>query len=397
MPFQPSRRRFLQGFAAGAASGFVAWPALGQTCGDPQARLVVVLLRGALDGLALLPPVGDPNYEGARAGLALPAPGSAGGALALDGFFGLHPAMTSCAELYRSGELLAVQAAATLYRARSHFDGQDVLENGASSAAARRSGWLNAALDCLAGTRQQPRALALAQAVPLILRGPQPADAWMPAEGDEGPSEDTIGRLLRLYAEDPLLQPALERAVAARGLLSDGAGGGRAAEQVARAAAALMLPDDGARVAVLEYSGWDTHSNQGVGEGLLFNRLQRLDRNLAVLKEGLGPAWADTVVLVGTEFGRTVRMNGTRGTDHGTGAAALLLGGRVAGGRVLCDWPGLRPAELHEERDLRPTLDLRALQAGVLRDHLGLSERQLAETVFPESPPVPLQDLLRAA
>lgn len=396
MALRPTRRRFLQGLAAGAASGLVVWPATAEVCGRPQARLVVVLLRGALDGLALLPPVGDPAYEGARAGLALPPPGGEGGALELDGFFALNPAMRSCAELYRAGELLAVQAVATPYRSRSHFDGQDVLENGATGPAARRSGWLNAALDCLAGSNQRPRALALAHAVPLILRGRQPADAWMPAEeASDQPAADTLARLQRLYAEEPLLQAGLERALAARGLMSEGGGDGGTA--LAEAAAALLLPEEGARVAVLEYGGWDTHAGQGTSAGTLFNRLGRLDASLTALREGLGAAWADTAVLVTTEFGRTVAMNGNRGSDHGTGGAALLLGGAVAGGRVIADWPGLRTADLHEGRDLRPTLDLRSLQAGVVQAHLGLSPRQLSEQVFPDAPPKPLQGLLRTS
>jgi len=395
MPLRPSRRRFLQGLAAGAASGLVAWPAAAG-CGRPQARLVVVLLRGALDGLALLPPVSDPAYETARAGLALPPPGEEGGALELDGFFGLNPAMRNCATLYRAGDLLAVQAVATPYRARSHFDGQDVLENGATGPAMRRSGWLNAALDCLAGSNARPRALAIAHAVPLILRGSQPADAWMPAGVTaEAPAADTLVRLQRLYAEEPLLQAGLERALAARGLLSESGGGGGTA--LAEAAAALLRPEDGARVAVLEFGGWDTHAGQGSSSGTLFNRLARLDASLAALREGLGEAWADTAVLVTTEFGRTVAMNGNRGSDHGTGGAALLLGGAVAGGRVIADWPGLRAADLYEGRDLRPSLDLRALQAGLLQEHLGLSPRQLSEQVFPDAPPQPLRDLLRPA
>lgn len=400
MPLRPTRRRFLQGLAAGTACGFVAWPAAAGSCGRPQARLVVVLLRGALDGLALLPPCGDPAYETARAGLALPPPGTEGGALELDGFFALNPAMRHCADLYRAGELLGVQAVATPYRARSHFDGQDVLENGATGPTLRRSGWLNAALDCLAGSNQRPRALALAHAVPLILRGSQPADAWMPAGETAGetagaPAADTLARLQRLYAEEPLLQAGLERALAARGLMSDGGGEGGTA--LAEAAAALLRPEEGARVAVLEYGGWDTHAGQGTSAGTLFNRLGRLDASLAALREGLGEAWADTAVLVTTEFGRTVAMNGNRGSDHGTGGAALLLGGAVAGGRLVADWPGLGAAALHEGRDLRPTLDLRALHAGVLQEHLGLSPHQLAEQVFPDAPPQPLRDLVRTA
>ncbi len=153
----------------------------------------------------------------------------------------------------------------------------------------------------------------------------------------------------------------------------------------AEAAARFLAAADGPRIAVIEASGWDTHANQGAETGQLANRLAGLDAGVAKLRTGLGEAWEDTVVAIVTEFGRTVRVNGTRGTDHGTAGAAILVGGAVRGGRVLADWPGLAPRALHEGRDLRPTTDLRALFKAVLAEHLGLDTGFIDREVFPGS------------
>jgi uncharacterized protein (DUF1501 family) len=420
-----SRRRFLRttlgagASLAAAGGGLVASRlALGAPAsgGSPEdARLVLVLLRGALDGLAAVPPYADPAYATLRRELALGAPGSgAGAALRLDGRFGLHPALLFLHERYGAGELAVLHAVATPYRERSHFDAQDLLENGGTRPHQLQSGWLNRALAALerapyARTRRSA-GVALGANVPLVMRGPAEVASWSPSRLG-ALDEDTLQRVQDLYAPDPVLAQRLADALASDAIAND-ATAGRAAsattsrraagarlEETLRAAAGFLARPDGARVAVLETSGWDTHANQGSGaQGPLALRLAALDAGLRSLRDALGAAWARTAVLLVTEFGRTAAINGTRGTDHGTGAAAWLLGGAVAGGRVIADWPGLGPAALHEGRDLRPTLDLRAALKGVLAEHLHISARTLDAEVFPGSEGVrALPGLVRGA
>jgi uncharacterized protein (DUF1501 family) len=209
-------------------------------------------------------------------------------------------------------------------------------------------------------------------------------------------ADDTAARLIDLYRHrDPALAVALSQGLqldkAAQGddmKPKPGTNGAGAMKLVARGAAKLMSADDGPRIAALAFDGWDTHANEGGAVGRLAQLLAGLDGALAEFESGLGERWRDTVVVVATEFGRTARINGTEGTDHGTGTIALLAGGAVKGGRVISDWPGLKPASLYEGRDLAPTADLRAVLKGVLHDHLGVAERVLGETVFPDSTPV---------
>lgn len=397
-----TRRVFLQ--ALGAASAAGALPGLSLAApGTGRERLVLVILRGGLDGLAAVAPHGDPHYEAARRGLALAPPGEDGGLLDLDGFFGLHPALATLHGRYGRGELLAVPATASTYRRRSHFDAQNVLELGLGAPHASRQGWLNRALPMLGDRAQAPSAddaIAIGQSVPLVLRGPESVGSWAPATLP-GPDDDLMARLLALYADDPFLGPRLDTA-----LVADRMAGGtmdgrtRPREQfglLAEAAARLLGEARGPRVAVIEAGGWDTHANQGRATGPLAQRLGRLDEGLDRLARGMGPAWRHTVVLVVTEFGRTVAMNGTRGTDHGTAGTALLLGGAVAGGRVAGDWPGLAPARLHEGRDLAPTMDVRSLYKGILRDHLGVAVADLESRVFPGSRAAPPAERLTRA
>lgn len=423
------RRDFLSGGALAVAAGLSGAGALlttrvafAGTGVQPQAhggaddpRLVLVLLRGALDGLAAVPPCGDPHYAQLREEIAIPAPGAPGGALALDGTFALHPAFSFLHECYGAGELLVFHAVASPYRARSHFDGQDVLENGAAQPHALRTGWLNRALVALpepkersfaSGARTTARQLgvALGQNVPLVMRGPAEVASWAPSR--LAPlDDDTLQRLEDLYAHDALLARRLADALSAQAIAgADAAAGGdmdaRRTPQAAgryteiiRAAAGFLRSEDGPRIAVFDTNGWDTHAN----EGALGQRFAVLDTALRAFKEDLGPAWRKTAVLLVTEFGRTAAVNGTRGTDHGTATAALLLGGAVRGGRVIADWPGLAPGALFEGRDVAPTLDLRALLKGLLHEQLGVSQRALEESVFPQSAQaLPLRDLLRA-
>lgn len=360
-------------------------------------RFVLVILRGALDGLAAVPPYGDRDYGHLRGEFALRAAGEPKGALPLDGFFGLHPSLGFLGQTYAARELIVFHAVASPYRERSHFDGQDVLENGTALAHAAQSGWLNRALAAVPGERSRDAAVALGQNVPLVMRGPAEVTSWSPSKLT-GLDDDTLARITDLYARDPLLSVRLADALMADRVATEQEGamaqdmaaapdmtpGGAYAETV-RAAAGFLRQQDGPQVAVFDTTGWDTHANEGGAEGQLAGRLAALDKGLATLKGELGPVWKDTAVLLVTEFGRTAAINGTRGTDHGTATVAFLAGGAVAGGRVIADWPGLSSRALYQGRDLMPTLDLRCVLKGVLDEHLGIPERSLEATVFPQS------------
>ena len=404
-----TRRRFLHsglklgiGGALAAALPGVSFAA---TPGAPRTPpFVVVILRGALDGLAAVPPYGDDGYAHARGAIAIARPGGAQGALDLNGFFGLHPALPLLHERYVARELVVVHAAASAYRERSHFDGQNVLENGGEHPSGSASGWLNRALGALPGHGAD--GLALGQNVPLILRGPVPVGSWAPTSMPEVEPE-LIERLRELYAGDATLASRLDEGTRIDALVSDdksiggnpmqkAGGGAERLKAIAEAAGRMIAAPTGPRLAVMDAGGWDTHAGEGGAEGQLAGRLHGLDQVLDALRRGLGAEWPRTAILVCTEFGRTVEVNGTRGTDHGTGAAAFVLGGAVQGGRVLADWPGLSPRERHEGRDLRPTTDLRAVAKALLRDHLKIPERALAD-VFPGASAVAAtRDLVRA-
>jgi uncharacterized protein (DUF1501 family) len=400
-----TRRRFLEGAGTLTAIGFL--PGLSLARPDTSGRLVLVILRGGMDGLAAVPPYGEPTYERTRAGLALEEPGRAGGILKLDGTFGLHPGLERLHRLYQAGEALVLHAMATPYRERSHFDGQDILENGTDTPHAS-SGWLNRALDTLPA-RDRPdtsaHGMALAQSVPMVLRGDAPVESWAPSPLPEVDA-DTLGRLAELYADEPFFAARLQRALATDDMADRAMGGGRHRGRrgrrgqfasLARPAATFLRAPDGPRVAVMEVGGWDTHANQGARQGRLATQLTALDAGIEALRQGLGPAWSQTAVIVVSEFGRTVAENGTRGTDHGTAGVGFLIGGAVRGGRILCDWPGIRRSALYEGRDLMPTLDARSLFKTVLRDHLGVPIGPLERDVFPNSAKaVPIEGLIRA-
>ncbi len=393
----------------GAGVSFYAWAHLNQVAsaaGARDPRLLVVILRGALDGLSAVPPISDPAYADLRGEIALSKEGSFA-AMPLDGFFALHPAMKTFARLYREKKASVVHAAATPYRERSHFDGQDLLESGYDRPGRVDSGWLNRALQALPqgqrvnGTAAQAvRGLGIGPATPLILRGAAPVMGWAP-QGVPNAGDDLAARVLDLYTHrDPALGKALlagldtDRMAKAQGMSGDmakpqgGLADPKGMAQAAQGAARLLAASDGPRVAALSFDGWDTHANQGGATGRLANLLGGLDGAFGVFEEVLRPVWNDTAVIVVTEFGRTARINGTVGSDHGTGTVAFLLGGAVAGGRVFADWPGLAQGQLHEGRDLRPTIDLRVVLKGLLQDHLGLSASVLADKVFPGSQPV---------
>jgi uncharacterized protein (DUF1501 family) len=365
-------------------------------------RFVVVILRGALDGLAVVPPHGDKDYASVRGSLAIASP------LDLDGFFGLNPALTNVKAMYDAREVAIFHNICSPYRDRSHFDGQNVLETGGSGPHVLQDGWLNRALTPM-GLGDGEHALAVAQTPPLLLSGPARATSWMPATLP-APDEAFLDRMRLLYAKDPVLLASLNSALdlqnQARSAMDDpsakpgmgGAGNGYGnLTPLFTGAGKLLAASDGPRVAVLDAGGWDTHFNQGSNDGQLARRLQALDAALDALKTSLGPAWAKTAVVMATEFGRTVHVNGSGGTDHGTGGAAFVLGGAVDGGKVHAEWTGLSTAALQDGRDQPPRTDLRALFKGLLAGHMGVSNAALQSAVFPDSAGVvPLNGLIRA-
>ncbi len=407
-----SRRRLLGGSAASLALwGLIPKSAIAGTR-DP--RLLTIILRGGLDGLSMIAPVADPDYQRIRQRLAIGADGASAG-LPLDGFFMLNPSMPYMHGLYQKREALAVHAVATPYRGRSHFDGQDVLESGLPGVGRADDGWLNRALSGLTiADKASPKGLAMGGVVPLVMRGSAPVMTYIPKVYGIQLSESTVARLMDLYGQtDPKLAKAF-----AEGLAIDKVGMGAAMTPVkmapstvpaqpvpprpfrdfietAETAAKFLSAADGPRVGVLSYNGWDTHAGEGVVQGQLANRLAGLDAAIKAFADGMGAAWKDTVVVIVTEFGRTAYTNGTEGTDHGTAMAMLVLGGAVKGGRVLAKWPGLADKNLYEGRDLAPTQDLRTVLKGILRDHLGVPTGALGTAVFPESRGIePLEGLL---
>jgi uncharacterized protein (DUF1501 family) len=360
-----------------------------------ERRLVFLFLRGGMDGLSAVPAYGDPLYAPRRGILAVGAPGTPGGALDLDGHFGLNPYLAEMHKLYAAGELAVLHAVASPYRERSHFDAQNLVENGTAKPFGREAGWLNVAL----GTGPKVGGMALGQSIPLVLRGPAHVGSWSPS-ALAGPDPDMLERLAELYRGDAILAPSFAAARESQGMLDGreaarGMGAGpQAVATLAKAAGEILGKPEGPRVASIDFGGWDTHINQLGEYSALTRNLRLLDRSVAALKAALGPAWKQTAVLIVTEFGRTAAPNGSSGTDHGTAGAAFVAGGAVRGGRVIADWPGLGERALHEGRDLRPTLDMRALFKAALIAQLSLDEAALDARVFPGSSAVrPLEAL----
>jgi uncharacterized protein (DUF1501 family) len=402
------RRNFLLG--AGAVALAAALPRAVVAKATTESRLVVVILRGAMDGLAAVPPHGDRDYRGLRGDLAIGAPGKSDGAIDLDGFFGLHPALAPLHDVYAQRQLAVVHAVATPYRDRSHFDGQDLLENGTPTPHAVHDGWLNRALGLIGGS--QTLGLSVGQSVPLMLRGQAAVTSWSPVKLPEV-SPEFLDKVADLYRNDPVFAPALALGLGDQALVdkvSDAPGmesgglkmnmlkrGSGLVKTVTTTVGKLLADPAGPRVAVIDVPGWDTHANQGTTNGRLAPVLAGLAEGLVSLQQAMAPVWSKTVVLTLTEFGRTAHPNGTGGTDHGTATAAFVMGGAVNGGRVIADWPGLSNARLYQSRDLAPTTDTRALCKAILRNHLGLPQDAIDRVVFPESTAVrPLEDLVVA-
>ncbi|WP_322059406.1 DUF1501 domain-containing protein [Paraburkholderia sp. J63] len=368
-----SRRQFLRCAAAGAGAMLVA-PQIVFASAATDRRFVFVIQRGAADGLNIVVPYAEPAYANLRGALAIDTANAA----KLNGTFALHPSLAQMAQMYRDKQALFVHAVASPYRDRSHFDGQNVLETGGSAPYQVKDGWLNRLVGLVGATREN--AIALAPTMPLALRGTARATSYAPSALPAA-SDDLLTRVSALYEGDAQLHGLWASAMDARGLAGD-ASAHQDPASLGKLAAQFLARADGPRIAMIETGGWDTHSAQNAR---LANQLKALDTMLASLRDGLGPAWDKTTVLVATEFGRTAAANGTGGTDHGQGSVAMLAGGAVAGGRVLADWPGLRPADLYEQRDLKPTASLDALIAGAAAESLQLDPQRTAATLFAQA------------
>ncbi|WP_302059123.1 DUF1501 domain-containing protein [Paraburkholderia sp. CNPSo 3274] len=365
-----SRRHFLRVAAAGAGAMLVA-PRIVFASVETERRFVFVIQRGAADGLNIVVPYAEPAYATLRGPLTI----DTDKATKLDGTFALHPSLVQMAQMYSEKQALFVHAIASPYRDRSHFDGQNVLETGGRAPYQVKDGWLNRLVAMLPASREN--AIALAPTVPLALRGTVQVSSYAPSALPSA-SDDLLTRVSALYEADPQLRALWTSAMNARGLAGD-ASARQDPASVGKLAAGFLSRPDGPRIAMIETGGWDTHSAQNAR---LANQLKALDTMLASLRDGLGPAWDKTTVLVATEFGRTAAANGTGGTDHGQASVAMLVGGAVAGGRVQADWPGLRSADLYESRDLKPTASLDALIAGAAAESLGLDPQRTASTLF---------------
>jgi uncharacterized protein (DUF1501 family) len=416
-------RRALVGGALGVGvtlefAGSHAFAAVDRTLA--RRKLVVIVCRGGLDGLSLSPPVGDPAYAALRGPIAIPGFGQGGGALKLDETFGLHPSMVQTYALAQKGQARIVPAVATPDRERSHFEAQDVLESGVNKVYGSASGWLNRALQAM-GPAGKGAGISVGPTAPLILRGAVETASWSPGGGAE-PDRRLPSILQDLYAHDPQLSAALATGLSTEAMAKTAqaqavtaaapatedqtmAGGPTVApvlrqglpqsRRLGATLAAFMTEANGKQVAAVSIDNFDTHANQGASQGQLATRLAYLDAFIGGLADGLGPEWNDTIVVSVTEFGRTARVNGTNGTDHGTASTALLMGGAIRRGGIVGDWPSLQQAKLFENRDTAPTVDMRALFKGVLADHLSLSRAALDGVVFPDSAGVaPLRGLV---
>lgn len=384
-----NRRSVLAGSLA-LGAGSLAMPRLAFAKGAGSKNIMFVILRGAADGLAMVAPFGDPDfvrqrprfigeYEDARR--------------SSDGFFAIHPALDAIGTAFSEGDALFAHAIATSYRERSHFDGQNMLETGAAVPYAKEDGWLNrlvALMGAEAGT--PPKALAISATIPVAMRGAAPVSNYAPS-ALPGISGDFKERVARLYANDAQLSGLWQSALETRAMAADdGLRNLRDAAKAGELAASLMREPDGARVGMIELGGWDTHVNQQGG----FRRVGgQLDAMLGAYRSAMGSSWKDTMVIVATEFGRTVRINGTNGTDHGTAGAAIVMGGNIRGGQVIADWPGLSDEALYQNRDLRPTLAMQSLFAGATAEHLGLDPKTAMKRLFPDHTEAPVTGIAK--
>ncbi|MCG9546335.1 DUF1501 domain-containing protein [Vibrio sp. Isolate33] len=378
-----NRRQFMGMAAAVGVSAMLPFPSFAKTRSDNI--FIWVSLRGAMDGLNVVVPHADPDYADLRPNIGL----KPNQLLKLDSFFGLHPSLKSCHQWYENKELSFVHACSTAYRERSHFDGQKILENGTSDPF-NTEGWLNR---LLALSSEQYDGIAIDSGLPLIMQGKSTVASWYP---NRLKTRDKQTELLEeLFQSDQMLSSNFESVMKIDELVGD-QGVGKQFKSLMSKTGDILSADKGPNIAALELGGWDTHANQGNANGRLSNQLKTLDTGLAALKESLGSRWNNTVIIAASEFGRTAKENGTKGTDHGTGNVMLVAGGAMvskasgllssdsSGGKVIASWPGLSQENLYQGRDLKPTTDMRGVIKGVLNQHLSIEEKQI-DTIFPDS------------
>jgi uncharacterized protein (DUF1501 family) len=401
------RRHFLQTLTLGAGLvvplGRHAWAATAPAAATSR-KLIVVMLRGAVDGLNVVAPVGDPNYRRLRPAIGLGTSGSADGGIDLDGYFALHPALAPVLPLWRQNRLAFVHASGSPDATRSHFDAQDYMESATPGVKSTQDGWMNRLAGALPGASSPNRLISIGAVMPRIVSGPAAA-----MNLPNGPAATRATVLDR-----PAVGAAFDQLYAANARFASAYSAGQSAhKEVMEASSSKEMlaadngaplpngfPDDAARLADLmrrdpkmqlafiALGGWDTHANQGGASGQLANRLAPLGQGLALLAERLGPLMNDTTIVVMSEFGRTARQNGNGGTDHGHGNVMWLLGGSVNGGKVHGRWPGIGDDQLNEGRDLAVTTDFRSVLAQVCERHLLLGDAALSR-LFPGLPAQP--------
>ena len=358
-----------------AALGLAVAPKMAFASAQTDTRFVFIIQRGAADGLNTLIPYADPQYAHLRGALAIDQKA----ATKLDGMFALHPSLKNIGAFYQNQNASFVHAISSPYRERSHFDGQNILESGGTRAYELDNGWLNRLVGLLPKSPEAP--IAFSPTIPLGLRGANPVTSYAPSQLPDA-NQDFLMRVSNMYENDPQLYKLFNMASATNETASRAGGAGAAA--TGTLAATFLSRANGPRIAMIETNGWDTHFGQ---EGRLQRALKDLDDLVGALKTGMGDEWKNTVVLVATEFGRTAAANGTGGTDHGTGACAMVFGGKVKAGKIIADWPGLRGSDLFENRDLKPTNDLNGLIAGTAANAFNLDPQLVARHLFPNKTP----------
>ena len=374
------RRDFVRTMCYGGLATF-GLPVVNFAQVQQNGRFVFILLRGGFDGLAALVPYGDPDYRALRGSFAY----NASDLSTLDETFGLAPGLSPLRALWDANQLAVVHAMAIPHRTRSHFDGQAILETGLDHPAGSSDGWLNRMLQVMSGTRS---GIAIAAGMPLSLTGPYQVETWSPTQ--LGAVDDAfLDRLAVLYRNDKALHNRFEAALQQQELVGEepmARGNARRGgiTPLMQAAAKILRQERGTNIAAMEFSGWDTHANQGMAGGALDRLLGQLAEGLVAFRNDMGTAWQNTTLVIMTEFGRTARPNGTRGTDHGTAGAGFVLGPRLAKSAIVADWPGLSSNALFEGRDLKPTLDTRAVLKAAIAGTFDLTPAQL-DRVFPNS------------
>ena len=369
------RRDFIKFSASLSLAGVPSWANSTQRI-NPN-RLLVIMLRGGMDGLAAVPPVGDSDLQTLRADL-IPS-----GLLKGDQFFGIHPALPTFAEALAAGQAIAVHATGFQYAGRSHFEGQDIMQSGVMKSYASASGWLGRAMQAA----QSTGGVALSIPMPLLLRGDSTSEtsypSWMQA-----PPMATYELVAQLWNKTPELKPYASRLLQTENkrLNSDGTPEPnqqrRTAFSLAKDAAEKMQAPSGPVVGVLDLHGFDTHAGQGAAEGLHATKLKQIDDAIKGYRAGIGAKWAQSLIITMTEFGRTAGVNGNLGTDHGWGSCVLAAGGLVNTTGIITHWPGLKKSQLFEGRDLKVTVDVMAIYADAVQSVFGLPPELIHKDVF---------------